>query len=426
MRSEVRPRRFTKRPAMAVAAITAVTALITTAGCSGTSGNTADATGVGSGAKADVKALGPGTKNVPKENPVEVGVLYTDDNPLGIAPEILDGAEAAAQYVNSHGGVGGRAVKIVACNGKNNSQSNAQCAAKFVNSGVVTVYGLDALWGDVGVSVAAKAGLASQTMPISGPEFAASNSYAWQGSGFTASAAAASYIADQKVVGACAYVDVPAFKEQCVDYFQKPARQLGAKTSVLAIPPGASDVSQYATRLSQTHAKTVLVTSSGQVAQQLIKSSAQTGYRPQWILPSQRADFFKALGSQVKGVIFYNDLVDSSDPGNRDAAIFRAAIAKWAPHMTVNAFSTMAFSNIVTLARLGNQVGGDKITRAGLPSLLAKVKDLPQFMGPTLDSDNHLPGFPHALHTGAYLYQWDGSTYKRAGKGYYTVPGSTG
>ncbi|MFE4850825.1 hypothetical protein ACFRFK_45370, partial [Streptomyces sp. NPDC056689] len=113
MRSEVRPRRFTKRPAMAVAAITAVTALITTAGCSGTSGNTADATGVGSGAKADVKALGPGTKNVPKENPVEVGVLYTDDNPLGIAPEILDGAEAAAQYVNSHGGVGGRAVKIV-------------------------------------------------------------------------------------------------------------------------------------------------------------------------------------------------------------------------------------------------------------------------------------------------------------------------
>ncbi|MGW6139477.1 ABC transporter substrate-binding protein [Streptomyces sp. NPDC055140] len=426
MRSEARLRRSTNQPSLAVAAVIAVTALLATAGCSSTAGKATDAAGVGAGATADPSALAPGTKDVPSDNPVEVGILYTDDNPIGVAPEILDGAEAAARYVNSHGGVGGRALKIVACNGKNNAQSDAQCAAKFVNSGVVTVYGLDAFWGDAGVSVVAKAGLASQTMPISGPEFAASNSYAWQGSGFTASAAAASYIAEQNVVGACAYVDVPAFKEQCLEYFQKPARKLGAKTSVLPIPPGASDVSQYATRLSQTHAKAVLVTSNGQVAQQLIMSSTQTGYRPQWILPSQRADFFKAVGSQAKGVIFYNDLVDASDPDNRDAAVFRAAIAKWAPHTTINAFSIMAFSNIVTLARLGNQVGGDKITRAGLPAVLAKVKDLPQFMGPTLDSDNHLPGFPHALHTGAYLYQWDGSTYKRAGKGYYTVPGSTG
>lgn len=409
-----------------------VAVAVVVAGCSSSGDGDKNASGASttpagsSAATPDNGVLAAGTKNVPGDNPVPVGVLYTDDNPIGVAPEIKDAADAAAKYVNSHGGIGGRAVKIVACNGKNNAQSDAQCAAQFVNSGVVTVYGLDGFWGGVGVSVIGKAGIANQTLPISGPEFSAPNAYPWEGSGVTASAAAASYIADQKITGGCAYVDVPAFKEQCLDYFQKPAQQLGVKTSVLAISPTANDLGQYATRLSQTGAKSVLVTAGGQVPQQLINSSAQIGYKPQWILPSQRPDFFKAVGSQANGMIFYNDLVDASDQTNADAAIFRAALAEWAPKTVVDAFSIMTFANIVTLARLGTQVGGDKITRQGLPALLGSVKNLPQFMGPVLDSSKHLPDLPHALHTGAYLYQWDGSTYKAAGKGYYVVPGSAG
>ncbi len=91
-------------------------------------------------------ALAAGTKNVTGGNPVVIGVLYTDDNPIGTAPEIKSAGEAAAAYVNSHGGVGGRPVKIVACNGMNNAQNDAQCATQFVNGGVVTVDGLDGPW----------------------------------------------------------------------------------------------------------------------------------------------------------------------------------------------------------------------------------------------------------------------------------------
>jgi branched-chain amino acid transport system substrate-binding protein len=427
------------RPAYAVAA-TAIAGALTIAGCSssgssssaggsaagtGAAGATASGTAASGGTGA-AAALAAGTKNVTGGNPVVIGVLYTDDNPIGTAPEIKSAGEAAADYVNSHGGIGGRPVKIVACNGMNNAQNDAQCATQFVNSGVVTVEGLDGFWGGVGVSIIGKAGIANQTLPISGPEFSAPNAYPWEGSGVTASAAAASYFVQQKLTSACAYQDIPSFQEQCVEDFQKPAQALGASPQLVTIPPTANDLSQYAAKLQQTGAKGVLVVAGSPATPDLIQAAAQLGYKPQWILPSQQPDFFKAVGADADGAIFYDDLVDSSDTTNPDAAVFRAAMAKWAPGAVLDAFSIMTFSNIVTLARLGDQVGGDKITRAELPTLLGQIKNLPQFMGPTLNASTHLAGLPHALHTGAYLYQWNGTGYTLAGKGYYVVPGATG
>jgi hypothetical protein len=57
-----------------------------------------------------------------------------------------------------------------------------------------------------------------------------------------------------------------------------------------------------------------------------------------------------------------------------------------------------------------------------MPALLSKI-DVQQFMGPMLNYQVHLPGAPHAVHTGAYLYEWNGSALQLAGKGYYEVTG---
>jgi ABC-type branched-subunit amino acid transport system substrate-binding protein len=86
-----------------------------------------------------------------------VGVLYTDDNPVGDEPETRVAALAAQSYINSHGGIGGRTLKVVPCNGKNDPQTDVQCATEFVNDGAVAVHGLDGEWGSAGVSIIAKA-----------------------------------------------------------------------------------------------------------------------------------------------------------------------------------------------------------------------------------------------------------------------------
>jgi len=355
------------------------------------------------------------------ENPVKVGILYTDDNPIGVSPEIKDAAEAAEQYINTHGGMDGRTLEVVPCNGQNNPQSGARCASQFVENDVVTVYGLDGVWGGVGVSVIGRAGIVNQTLPISGPEFTSENAYPWQGSGVTAAAAAASYAAEQGGKAACVYTEVASFKEQCLHYFGDVADKLGVTWEGIPIPPTANDLAQYTTKVSGTRASTVLVISGGQVAQQLINSGAQLGFKPKWIVPSQRPDFWKAVGANGEGVITFGDQKDANDPKDEDAALFRAVMNRYAPNAAYTAFSTMTFSNLVTLQRLAKQVGGDKITAKNMPDLLSAIK-LDQFLGPELDAKKALPQYPRAVHTGAYLYKRVGDGVEPVGKGYYEVP----
>ena len=424
-RASYRLRRSVIRRAYVAAALCSAGGLVL-AGCS-SSGNasSSSSTGTASNSTASSSPVSAATASgaaASTADPVQVGILYTADNPIGTSPEILAAANAAATYINAHGGIGGRAVKIVACNGQNNAQSDARCAAQFVNSSVVTVYGLDGLWGGIGVSIIGKAGIVNQTLPISGPEFTAPNAYPWEGSGITGSYAAAAYAAGSKGSGACAYVDVAAFQQQCDQYFEPAAKALNVSTSTVSIPADASDMSPYATKLSSGGAKVVLVTAGGQVPEELVNDSAQIGYDPTWILPTQQPDFFKAVGSHAKGLIFYNDLKDGSDTADPDSALFDSVMKQYAPTAAVDAFSIMAFSNLMTLKALGDQAGGSKITRQNMPALLSKI-DVQQFMGPMLNYQVHLPGAPHAVHTGAYLYEWNGSALQLAGRGYYQVTG---
>ncbi len=427
-RANYRLRRSVIRRAYVAAALCSAGGLVV-AGCSSSSssssssaGNSAASSSPPVSTASGATASGAAASAASTADPVQVGILYTADNPIGTSPEILAAANAAATYIDAHGGIGGRAVKIVACNGQNNAQSDARCAAQFVNSGVVTVYGLDGLWGGIGVSIIGKAGIVNQTLPISGPEFTAPNAYPWEGSGITGSYAAAAYAAGSTGSGACAYVDVAAFQQQCDQYFQPAAKALNVSTSTVSIPADANDMSPYATKLSSGGAKVVLVTAGGQVPEELVNDSAQIGYDPTWILPTQQPDFFKAVGSHAKGLIFYNDLKDGSDTADPDSALFDSVMKQYAPTAAVDAFSIMAFSNLMTLKALGDQVGGSKITRPNLPALLSKI-DVQQFMGPLLNYQVHLPGAPHAVHTGAYLYEWNGSSLQLAGKGYYQVTG---
>jgi ABC-type branched-subunit amino acid transport system substrate-binding protein len=371
---------------------------------------------------------GAGGSTSASGEPIKIGVVYTDDNPLGVSPEIQDGAKAAASYINANGGMGGRPVQIVACNGKNNPENNVQCATQFVSSKVITVIGLDGVWGANGLSILQKAGITNQTFPISGPEFSSPNAYPLLSLTATAGDAAVQYAVGKGMKSvACIYPDVASLKSACTDFFQTPAKAAGiTNITLIPVPPTATDVSQYTTKLSQSHAQLVYSSGSKQFNQGVVQNASQLGFKPQWVFPGDTAqsDFFSALGGAATGAIFWSDLklwTDSSDP---DAVTFNQAMKQYAPKAEVDQNSLEAFSSMMTLKALGDKVGGEKMTLTGLPSVMQNVSDLQSFMGPVLNSSDHLPGWPHALHTGSYLNQWDGSALKPVGKGYYPVTAS--
>ena len=193
------------------------------------------------------------------------------------------------------------------------------------------------------------------------------------------------------------------------------------KWTAVPIPPTATDLAQYATKASGTEAKTVLLVGGGPTIQQMVNASSQIGFKPHWIIPSQRPDIWESLGANAEGLIYFDDQTYAYDDSDEDAALFRAVMEKYEPDAPYTAYATMAFSNLLTLQRLGEQAGGDQITAENLPKLLGAIK-LDQFMGPELDASKALPQLPHAVRTGAYLYTHKADGDEPAGKGYYEVP----
>ena len=138
----------------AIVTVTVVTALAV-AGCS--SSSSSQAGGAAPSATGGAASSGTGAPDpTPTGSPVKIGVIYTNDNPLGDSPEIANAAEAAQSYINAHGGMGGRPLQVQTCNEMNNPQADIQCATSFVNGGQISVVGLGGLWGENGLSVIEK------------------------------------------------------------------------------------------------------------------------------------------------------------------------------------------------------------------------------------------------------------------------------
>lgn len=420
--------RWKGRAFLAVLATASVVALAACSSGSSAAGGSATTAGDGgpataSGGSPATAPNGPGAASqgaASTSNPVVVGVMYTDDNPLGVSPEIKGAAIAAQQYINAHGGIGGRELKVVPCNGENNAQNDVQCATEFANDGAITVQGLDAVWGGIGPAILAKSGIVNQTEPLAGPEFSNANSYPWLGINVTGGTAMAAYVKQQHGSAACMYLDVAAEVPSCTTDFEQ---QLGTSIPLVPIAATASDMSQYVVTLARSHAEYVPLATDVTRAIAIIQAASQIGYDPHWMMIDDfaRPDFFKALGTLAKGCIFFSDLELPGDAADPDTAVFNAALKEYAPGTLIDNQSVMAFSDLMTLKRLGDQQGGAKMTRADLPGLLAGIHGIKQFMGPVLNSATHLAGYPHDMHSGAYLWMWDGEGYQPLGHGYYAA-----
>jgi branched-chain amino acid transport system substrate-binding protein len=405
-----------RRATSAVIVTVTVATALAVAGCSSSSSSSQ------AGGAALSATGGAASAPAPAGSPVKIGVIYTNNNPLGDSPEIADAAEAAQSYINAHGGMGGRPLQIQTCNEANNPQADIQCATSFVNGGEISVAGLGGLWGENGLSVIEKAGIVNQTIAISGPEFSSPLAYPFNGELVTGGNAVAKYAAargDTSV--ACVYRDVASLKQGCVQYFADRAKAAGIKNvTLIAVPPSATDLTQYVQEIGQSKAQLVYSDDSEPDNILMIQAAQQLGVTTTWALPgdSARPDFFNTLKGLANDTLFYADQKFPTETSDPDVALYNQVMKQYKPNALIDATSIEAFSTLMTLKGLADRIGGQNMTKTGLVNALNNLKPLQEFMGPELSSSAHLPGYPHAYHTGAYVYQSKDGEYVEAG--YYT------
>ncbi|MEU6809089.1 ABC transporter substrate-binding protein [Streptomyces sp. NPDC046831] len=85
--------------------------------------------------------LVPGATGGSGDEPVTVMTWAPEDTRVTNKPGMPAMARAYARWVNSHGGVGGRELRVLTCNERNDSVSAAKCARRAVKENVVAVVG---------------------------------------------------------------------------------------------------------------------------------------------------------------------------------------------------------------------------------------------------------------------------------------------
>lgn len=108
------------KSARAVLALTAVATVL--AGCSGSGAGTSTSSGPD-------PATGP---------PISVGFMNVDSGTLAF-PEVTATAKAAADWVNGHGGIGGRPLKLEICSTDGSTATTTKCANELIGKKVLAV-----------------------------------------------------------------------------------------------------------------------------------------------------------------------------------------------------------------------------------------------------------------------------------------------
>lgn len=69
--------------------------------------------------------------------PIKLFTTIWIDSPVGTHPEVFAGAEVAAENINADGGINGRPIEIVTCNGMAEATAEEACARQAVSEGAI-------------------------------------------------------------------------------------------------------------------------------------------------------------------------------------------------------------------------------------------------------------------------------------------------
>lgn len=346
--------------------------------------------------------------------PIDVGF---DNQQLGAVafPDFGAGAQAARQYINTHGGINGHPLDFVDCYTDGSTSASVTCANKFVGAHVALVLeGID-LGSDAAVPVLAGAGIPLVGHTAFGP--AQSNS----SDAFFFGAATGAYDAVPLVVMArqlhlrsFTYLVASGAADQAFveDDLTPVARALHLRFSVDYYNATAPDYPSMVAAATISQPGALFFIGEEQGCTSFVSAVATSGYSGRVFAGSCSA-FVKADGSAAEGVFTSTDLYLPGDttgvPPAKAAQVrtYEAAMARYAPLYVDDAFAQDTFSATMDLASVLRRIRG-RVDAASALSALRSVRNLPSFMGQTLDCNGkQWPGESSACASGLIEYHVD-------------------
>jgi ABC-type branched-subunit amino acid transport system substrate-binding protein len=334
---------------------------------------------------------------------------YTLDSTEQQVPPAM---EAAANYINSTGGVNGRPIRIVNCNAQGMPAATATCFNQVAQEGALAESGVGVIAGPCCLSILDKAKIPMFQIPAAPQEYA--NPWVFDFAGYEgtipqAEAKFAVGMKHAKNVVAVA-LDLPSTHYE-TQQFASAATALGANVTRIFYKFGNVDFTPQINQILQLKPDFVVLWGAEPDENRIDAGLKQAGFPLEHVLAGAEAvdqsGFYKPGGSNVVGMYqatFGHNWTDASNP---DVAIYRKAMAA-AGAEPGSAYGQTAFSNVMMIALAARTLKDP--TPVALANYFRTHTNLHIFMGGT----ENPPTAPltSILNRDVQIVQWDGSGLK--------------
>lgn len=355
------------------------------------------ATGCAGGGESNNSAVaGAPTTSLPDDpatgTPVRIGFVSTEGGAVVSLPQMREGAEAAAEYVNKNaGGIAGRPIELVVCKQQEEPTSATKCANEFVEQKVAAVLSPGTSQGGTILPIVAGAGIPYITLNgVSQQELTSPDSAALSAGlpgTITAMAAAAK---DKGMDTFTLFASDGGGLGALVDAMGAPLFQAaGVKLKVVPIPLGVPDPTPLVTSGLSDKPEGVSVIADAATCASVYKAIQTTD-------PAVQRVFIPAcLDPNVIDVIGMDGITGSigitatdylSD--RPDSVLYRSVLRTYAPEATVAGAASSGYQVVMALASATDHIQGE-VTPASIKEALrtAKAVEMPAGGGITFTCD---------------------------------------
>ena len=339
---------------------------------------------------------GGGAKPAPTvsaDNAIVIGLINTEDAPVGSFPDLRKGALAAARYVNdTFGGVAHRPVEIVPCTTNGTPESSQACANTLLNRHPVAVIG--------GVDLGAAASLPRFQSagvpyvggtPVATDALTSNGSFMLTGGTATEVLGEVGYATDTLHVHrmAAVYVDVPGLLSTAVSLLRTIVAKRGVtQFKVVPVQSDAPDVVPALSSVAGAHPEAVLAVFPGQTCTRVIQGVASIGLKTRMMYPSLCAgqQLLSAAGGSSEGSVIASGYVPYTDRTDPDVAVYLSALKRYDSSAKPSLLSQAGFSVMMDLHQLLGEVTGP-LTPQALSTVLHAARNHPNFMAAPFTCD---------------------------------------
>lgn len=344
----------------------------------------------------------------------------------GFNPQsIVNGETAAIQYINEKGGIDGRPLKLWTCDSKFDPAASTACGQKAVEQHPIAVTGLDDYASNGSSQLYAKSGIVSMKIPTETYDLTNTNAFPVASGGPAEYYGLGNYFGEQLGAKKLSQLqqDTPVghiFGKQIADAYEAAG---DGESRITYFSNKTTDFAPVVAKVADGKPDAVFTLINGSQIPLIYKMLQDQGVKASAIFNqggAMDAGVFAAAGEPAVGTSIVDEFLNPDDISQPDVKLYREVMKKNGFDKDARGmFGQWGFSNVMFLAQVAKEIGGDKVDAATVKEYLTKkvgpggTETIPVFMSST-PMTVATPKYPGLHRMSIQILQWDGSKFKTA------------